>query len=372
VPGHRLAPRVRVHATAPLAPLAPLSARAAEGAAAAAAFAGGARARAPALAARGAAAAAALEAPRPCEVGCEVVAVRHLDAAGLEELEAAASDAAGGAVAAEGAEEMGGCGGAAVHGCAVWLRLSGAPTQATLRISHEPSAAASAARRDQQEAALAGTALAGAPLEREQESEQESEQEREEEREQEREQESEQEAPGLWAAARGGGGGGGGGGGAALGAAPAEVLPAEVSLHLTGPALVLHASCASSSAVSGQLVGPVTLHALDAARHQVCGAHFEPRLAARRPQTAEATAAAAEAAEAAEAEAEAGAGAGAAAAAGAGAVQCTIERTEWQRSPSGACELAQVWLRLSGEPGEVELTPHPTRTLALTLSLTWP
>ena len=37
-------------------------------------------------------------------------------------------------------------------------------------------------------------------------------------------------------------------------------------------------------------------------------------------------------------------------------MQCTIERTEWQRSPSGACELAQVWLRLSGEPGEVELT----------------
>ena len=149
------------------------------------------------------------------------------------------------------------------------------------------------------------------------------------------------------------GGGGGGGGGAALGAAAAELLPAEVSLHLTGPALVLHASCASSSAVSGQLVGPVTLHALDAARHQVCGAHFEPRLAARRPQTAEATAAAAEAAEA---EAEAGAGAAAAGAASAGAVQCTIERTEWQRSPSGACELAQVWLRLSGEPGEVELT----------------
>ena len=366
MPGHRLAPRVRVHTTAPLAPLAPLSARAAEGAAAAA-FAGGARARAPALAGRGAAAAAALEAPRPCEVACEVVAVRHLDAAGLDELEAAASDAAGGAVAVDSAEELAGCGGAAVHGCAVWVRLSGAPTQATLRISHEPSAAASAARRDQQEAALAGTALAGAalagaPLESEQEGEE----------------EGEQEAPGLWAAARGGGGGGGGfgggGGGAALGAAPAEVLPAEVSLHLTGPALVLHASCASSSAVSGQLVGPVTLHALDAARHQVCGAHFEPRLAARRPQTAEATAAAAEAAEAAEAEAEAeaGAGAAAAAAAGAGAVQCTIERTEWQRSPSGACELAQVWLRLSGEPGEVELTPHPTRTLALTLSLTWP
>ena len=69
-------------------------------------------------------------------------------------------------------------------------------------------------------------------------------------REEGREEESEEEAPGLWAAARGGGGGGGGGG-AALGAAVAEVLPAEVSLHLTGPALVLHASCASSSAVRG-------------------------------------------------------------------------------------------------------------------------
>jgi hypothetical protein len=113
------------------------------------------------------------------------------------------------------------------------------------------------------------------------------------------------------------------------------------------------------------------LHALDAARHQVCGAHFEPRLAARRPQTTEATAVAAEAVEA-EAEAEEGSGAAAAAGAGAGAVQCSIERTEWQRSPSGACELARVWLRLSGEPGEVALTPHPTRTLTPTLSLTWP
>ena len=115
------------------------------------------------------------------------------------------------------------------------------------------------------------------------------------------------------------------------------------------------------------------MHALDAARHQVCGAHFEPRLAARRPQTAEATAMAAEAAEAeAEAEEGSGAAAGAGAGGGAGAVQCSIERTEWQRSPSGACELARVWLRLSGEPGEVALTPHPTRTLTLTLSLTWP
>ena len=42
--------------------------------------------------------------------------------------------------------------------------------------------------------------------------------------------------------------------------------------------------------------------------------------------------------------------------AGAGAVQCTVERTEWQRSPSGARELVHVWLRLCGEPGEVELT----------------
>ena len=98
-------------------------------------------------------------------------------------------------------------------------------------------------------------------------------------------------------------------------------------------------------------MGPIAVHAVDATGHMVGGGHFEPRVAARRPATAEAAAAAAAAAAAgAAAEAEAGAGAGA------GAVQCTVERTEWQRSPSGARELVHVWLRLCGEPGEVEFT----------------
>jgi len=71
--------------------------------------------------------------------------------------------------------------------------------------------------------------------------------------------------------------------------------------------------------VSEQLVGPIAVHAIDATGHVVGGVQFEPRVTARRPVTAEAAA-------------------GAAATAAAAAVQCAVERTEWQRSPSGACE----------------------------------
>ena len=72
--------------------------------------------------------------------------------------------------------------------------------------------------------------------------------------------------------------------------------------------------------MSEQLAGPIAVHAIDATGHVVGGVQFEPRVTARRPVTAEAAAGAA------------------AAAAAAAAVQCAVERTEWQRSPSGACE----------------------------------
>ena len=81
--------------------------------------------------------------------------------------------------------------------------------------------------------------------------------------------------------------------------------------------------------MSEQLAGPIAVHAIDATGHVVGGVQFEPRVTARRPVTAEAAAGAA---------AAAAATAGAAAAAAAAAVQCAVERTEWQRSPSGACE----------------------------------
>ena len=80
--------------------------------------------------------------------------------------------------------------------------------------------------------------------------------------------------------------------------------------------------------MSEQLVGPIAVLAIDATGHVVGGVQFEPRVTARRPVTAEAAAGAA---------ATAAATAGVAVAAAA-AVQCAVERTEWQRSPSGAYE----------------------------------
>ena len=193
----------------------------------------------------------AVATPRPCEIQCEVVAVRHLGAAAVAALEAeerglgerglgeaaggdgAASDAGGGAAAEGGA----GGGEAEVHGCAVWLRLSGPPTQATLRASHEPTARMlDAAGAANQEAAGRRSVSFGAlpnaasfVTERSR----------------------------HWAEPRGGSGGAtgaaagaAGAAGAACGAALGAVLPAEMAIRLTGRPVALHASSASSSAVS--------------------------------------------------------------------------------------------------------------------------
>ena len=174
--------------------------------------------------------------------------MRHLGAAAVAALEAeerglgemgpgeaaggdgAASDAGGGAAAEGGA----GGGEAEVHGCAVWLRLSGPPTQATLRASHEPTARMlDAAGAANQEAAGRRSVSFGAlpnaasfVTERSR----------------------------HWAEPRGGSGGAAGAAagaaGAACGAALGAVLPAEMAIRLTGRPVALHASSASSSAVS--------------------------------------------------------------------------------------------------------------------------
>ncbi|KAL1516022.1 hypothetical protein AB1Y20_002635 [Prymnesium parvum] len=104
----------------------------------------------------------------------------------------------------------------------------------------------------------------------------------------------------------------------------------EVELRLTGAPRSLHAAAASDGAVSGELYGPIYVRALDATGHVVGGAAFTPAVRVERPLRSGG---------------ESGAARG---------VEWEVAETQWRGG--GAEEAAALlWVRMRGEPGDLEL-----------------
>ena len=111
----------------------------------------------------------------------------------------------------------------------------------------------------------------------------------------------------------------------------ASLGAAVVEVQLTGHVHALHASVHSSGAVSGQLYGPIRVLAVDREGNTVGNATFAPTVRAERREGV-----------AAEGTPD-------------GSVSCVVEELQWRREVSGAPDVALLWLRITGDPGEIVL-----------------
>ena len=106
---------------------------------------------------------------------------------------------------------------------------------------------------------------------------------------------------------------------------------AVVEVHLTGCVHALHASVQSCGAVHGQLYGPVRVLAVDRDGNAVGNAIFAPNVRAERR------------------------GGAAGERASEGSVSCVVEELHWRKEVIGSPDVALLWLRITGDPGEIVL-----------------
>ena len=111
----------------------------------------------------------------------------------------------------------------------------------------------------------------------------------------------------------------------AAAASPPPLQPTEVLVRLAGPAVRLVAA-EVGSCLSGSRFGPLRVCAADATGNSRGGVSFEPRVSARRVDGGDD-----------------------------GSVAVEVCELGWERSARGEAEVALLWLKLRGSPGEVEL-----------------